>query len=301
MALYSYKKSPAQIIPKKSATNNNTNNSNRTHSNAERSDSSHSSAITVGDILSGLYLAFHRLMIGSQIAALIVPSILIITGGFIVYRQVWPTVSQTVQEALGVFDTQATTLVAGEYTNIGLSYSNPGSRYFAELKNNAQDQNLLFNDEKSATYKNNFRLSIPSLGLNGIKVSANVDSGVEEVYDRVLTDGLAHFQGTSLPVSDSRSQNIVVYGHSSAGDYYERTKDPAASFSRLSDIRYGAEIIINIDGKEYKYRFVKAKTVDANDLSILEGTPGQKILTLFTCYPNGNNAKRFVATARLIE
>jgi LPXTG-site transpeptidase (sortase) family protein len=137
--------------------------------------------------------------------------------------------------------------------------------------------------------------------LYDLNVSPNVESGVEEVYDQVLTEGLAHFSGTSLPISQRDTHNIVIYGHSSAGDYYERTKDPAAAFSRLSKIRYGDEIEVNIDGKTYKYKFIKGKTVEANDLSILEGQRGQKYLTLFTCYPNGNNDKRFVATARLIE
>jgi len=120
--------------------------------------------------------------------------------------------------------------------------------------------------------------------------------GVEEVYDSVLNNGLAHFKDTGLPMSEINN-NSVVYGHASNGNYYERTKDVAAAFTKLTDIKIGDEVIVKIEGKEYKYRVVKTKLVKPDDISIINGTRGKKTLTLFTC-PNGNNAKRFVAVAR---
>jgi LPXTG-site transpeptidase (sortase) family protein len=290
MPLYSYRKAPVKMRPDVDS-----------YAAAQRVVASKRKPLTVGDVLVGAYNDFHKLMSTSKIAALIVPAVLVVTGVYIIYNQVWPTIVQTVQESTGYFDQNGAALVAGEYIEAKQRYSNPGAKYFADLKNNAQDHNLLFNDKKSLDYKNSFSISIPSLNLNDLKTSSNVDSSVEAVYDQLLGDGLAHFQGTSLPFSDLNSYNIVVYGHSSPGDYYQRTKDPAAAFSMLSQIRYGSEIIVKFEGKEYKYKFTKGKIVDANDLTILQGTKGQKQLTLFTCYPNGNNAKRFVAVARLVE
>lgn len=257
--------------------------------------------MTVGDALSGAYNDFHKLMSTSKIAAMFIPALLIGAGVFIIYKQVWPTIVQTAQEASGYFDDKGKSLVAGQYVTAQQTYSDPGSKYFADLKTTAQHENLLFNDKKSAEYKGNFSLSIPSLGLKDLKVVSNVDSSIEEVYDDLLNGGLAHFQGTPLPLTDGPNYNIVIYGHSSAGDYYERTKDPTSSFSILNQIRYGSDIIVNFEGKEYKYRFTKGKIVNANDLTILQGPKNQKTLTLFTCYPNGNNSKRFVATAKLVE
>lgn len=257
--------------------------------------------VTLGYLYHGLRHDLDTLLRSSRLAALLVPAVLIITGAYIIFNQVWPTTVQAVKEASGYYDNNATPLVAGQYVTLNEQYSNPGAKYFAELKNSAQSQNLLFNDQKSAEFKNSFSLSIPSLGLKDLKVSANVDSSVEAVYDQLLEDGLAHFAGTGLPITDLNSYNAVIYGHSSAGDYYQRTKDPAAAFSVLSEIKYGSEIIVKLNNQEYKYKFIKGKIVDAMDLSILQGTRNQKTLTLFTCYPNGNNAKRFVATARLIE
>ena len=255
--------------------------------------------VTIGDLAAGLYNDFHKLMTTSKVAALLIPTLLVVSGAYIIYKQVWPTIYQTLQESSGYFKDNGTALVAGDYIAAQQQYSNPGSKYFADLKNAGQQENLLFNDPKSNSYKGTFSLSIPSLDINSIKVTANVDSSIESVYKADLLDGLAHFSGTGLPLTDNSSYNTVIYGHSAAGDYWERTHAPSTAFSVLSDIRYGSEIILNVAGKDYKYKFIKGRIVDANDLTILDGIKGQKTLTLFTCYPRGNNNKRFVATAKL--
>lgn len=249
--------------------------------------------------MRGIFGDFDNLLSTSRLAALVLPAILVVVGVSIIWRQTWPTMLQQIEEVVGGLNVNTVALVSEDYLATEATYSNPGARYFQELKNESQD--LLFKDQKSAGFQGTFSLSIPSLELYDLKVNANVDSSVEEVYDQFLEDGLAHFAGTNLPFSEENTSNTVIYGHSSPGDYYERTKDPAAAFSRLSQIRYGSEIIVNFEGEEYRYKFIKGKIVGADDLSILQGSRGQEQLTLFTCYPNGNNGKRFVATARLIE
>jgi len=290
MPLYSYRKADVKLEPGKYILK---------HQDSFTATSK--KKVTMWDVMVGARNDFHKLMTTSKLAASIIPTLLIAAGAFIIYKQVWPTVVQTVQDKTGYFDQGGGALVAGSYIEAKQSYSNPGAKYFAELKNSAQEQKLLFNDKKSQDYSGNFSLSMPSLGIKDLKVKGNVDSSVEEVYRRELTDAVGHFEGTSLPFTDLDTYNSVIYGHSADGDYYDRTKDPAASFSRLSELRYGAEIIVKLEGKEYKYKFTRGKIVNANDLSILEGNKGQKTLTLFTCYPNGNNSKRFVATAKLEE
>ncbi len=292
MPLYSYKKAPFKTKPA---------NYNLKHDDTLEVKRRRFTSITLGEILRGAYHDFNRLMTTSKLAAMFVPAILVVLGVSIIYGQVWPTVLQTIQEKSGYFDDDTAALVAGTYIEAKQQYSNPGSKYFASLTNSAKDQNLLFNDPKSSSYTQDFSLSIPSLNLYDIKVKSNVDSSVEEVYDAMLKDGLGHFAGTSLPFEENGSYNTVIYGHSSSGDYYQRTKDPAAAFSLLSQLRYGNEIILKFDGKELKYKFIKGRIVGANDMSILQGSGNRKMVTLFTCYPNGNNNKRFVATATLID
>jgi sortase A len=89
----------------------------------------------------------------------------------------------------------------------------------------------------------------------------------------------------------------VIYGHSSSGDYYERTHDIAGAFSVLNKIKIGAIIKIDMNGRVYEFRVIKSKIVQPDDVSIIIGTPGKRTLTLFTCFPNGNNTSRFVVVA----
>lgn len=287
MPLYSYEKS-TEVSPKRNY-------------RQRRQPKPNKLDMTLWEMIVAGYNDFNRLMTTSRIAALFIPTLLVVSGVYVIYQQVWPQVFQLIEEQSGYFDDNTTALVAGDYIAVREQYSNPGAKYFEQLKSRAESENLLYNDPTSAEYSGTFQLSIPSLELYDLKVEANVDSSVEAIYDEVLTTGLAHFEGTGLPITENDTYNTVIYGHSSAGDYYERTKDPAAAFSRLSQIRYGDEIVVEIDGEEHTYKFIKGKVVDASDLSILEGQRGQKYLTLFTCYPNGNNGKRFVATARLVS
>jgi sortase A len=232
------------------------------------------------------------------VARILIPAVLIGAGSLILFKQIYPEVKQRARQITGYYNPTRAELIKGDSIQQKEVYlSNPGSDYFKKLTENAMSENILQSDSISKNYRGKFNLSIPSLSLNNMPVQANVDSGNEKTYRSVLTSGLAHFQGTGLPVSDINN-NIVVYGHSAGGDYYSRTKDVAAAFSKLSEIKIGDSIVINMDGKEYKYRVVKTKIVKPDDSSIINGNKGKETLTLFTCYPNGNNSNRFVAVAR---
>lgn len=256
-----------------------------------------SKKLTLWDILSGFISDFHFLIVTSKVAGIVIPLVLIILGGTIVFKQLWPEVEQHVKFATGYYDTFNTPLVAGDYVERARYISDPGSEYFRQLSTDVREAHVLEPDPISNNYRGTFKLSIPSLGLNSLPVQSNVDSGVKEVYNTVLNNGLAHFQGTGLPISDV-DNNIVIYGHSSSEDYYERTGDVAGAFSRLNQVKVGDEIEIEIEGKNYKYRITKSKIVEPNDISIISGTPGQNTLTLFTCFPNGNFSHRFVTIAK---
>lgn len=257
--------------------------------------------LTMWDVLVGIKYDFLSLLRTSTLARILIPTVLIITGTTILYRQIYPEIKQRAREATGYYDSARPELVMGESIQPKTTYlSNPGSEYFKELTEHAKDKNILQSDPASKNYKGNFYLSIPNLELNNLPVEANVESGIEEAYDAALEDSLAHFEGTGLPISEV-DNNIVIYGHSAGGDYYSRTKDVAAAFSKLSDIKIGDEVSITIDEQTFNYRIVKTKIVKPDDTSIITGTKGKETLTLFTCYPNGNNAKRFVAVARPIE
>ncbi|KXK08284.1 MAG: Sortase family protein [candidate division WS6 bacterium OLB21] len=253
--------------------------------------------LTLWDIISGLFNDFTDALVKSRVAGLLLPLILILFGVNIIYREVWPEVEQQIKYTLGYYDLTTVPLVAGDYIERRQFLSNPGSQYFAELNEQAESAHVLTPDPDSNNYNGRFKLSIPALGLSNLPVTANVDSGNEAIYDSVLTSGLAHFKGTGLPISDV-DNNIVIYGHSSSGDYYERTRDVAGAFSLLNKIKIGDEIEVEIEGVMHKYRVYRSKIVAPDDISIVTGQKNTRTLTLFTCFPNGNSANRFVAVAR---
>lgn len=256
--------------------------------------------ITLWDVFSGAKNDFMLLMRTSTLARILIPLLLISTGSYIIYRQMYPEVKQRAREASGYYNATSASLVKGDSIQPKEVYlSNPGADYFKQLTRDAFNEGVLTQDPVSNNYQGRFNISIPSLGLKSLPVQANVESGVEEAYQSVLESSLAHFEGTGLPISEVNN-NIVIYGHSAGGDYYSRTKDITAAFSQLSDIKIGDEITIDMEGEAYTYRVTKTKIVKPDDISIINGSKNRETLTLFTCYPNGNNSKRFVAVAKPI-
>ncbi len=257
--------------------------------------------ITLWDLSRTAYGELVEILSFSKLAALTVPVFLVFFGLAILYNQIWPEVEQKILENEGYFEQGTTALVAGDYIEERQLYlSNPGSDYFKTLADSAFERHVLQDDPESRAFKDTFLLSIESLDLYDLPVTPNVDSGNEELYNQVLQNSLAHMQGTGLPISDVNN-NIVIYGHSANGSYYERTQDPAGAFSRLQKVKIGDKLVVKIGGEEHEYKIYKTKIVNPDDISIVNGTPNKRTLTLFTCFPNGNPAKRFIAVARPIE
>jgi len=284
MALYSYRKAPIKVKP------------------IEDKDIVHikpqpiSNRLTIGDVVGSALHDINNLLISSRIAGFFVPLILILFGFTVIFKQVWPDVDQTLRLWSGYYNTESIELVAGAYVERSKYLSNPGSEYFKELTDTASKSSDLLLDTVSSNYNGSFKLTIESLGFNALPVKANVDSSSDKNYLNVLNTSLAHFKGTGLPISPVNN-NIVIYGHSSSGDYYERTRDLVGAFSMLNKIKIGAIIKLDMEGKTYQYRVVKSKIIQPDDISIVIGTPGKRTLTLFTCFPNGNNAQRFIVVA----
>lgn len=283
MALYSYTKAPIRTVDSSGLA-------------SYYYDNSPKRKLTVGDFVFSVVGNTQEFLINSKFIGALIPVFLILSGFFMIYQQFFPDFRELIKQKVNYYDTNTVALASEDYVSRAQYISNPGAEYFKQLKDEAAASNGLISDPVSNEYKGKFSLSIPALGFSDIRVTANVESGVEEIYDSYLEGGLAHFNGTGLPISPTKN-NTVIYGHSASGNYYERTKDPTAAFSALKNIKIGDEIIVNMEGKEYKYRVSKSKIVQPHDVSIITGSVGKETLTLFTCYPDGNSANRFVVVA----
>lgn len=246
-------------------------------------------------ILANTYDGLKDLVQSSTLAGIIIPSIFIITGFFFIYQQFFPDIKQFIEKSSNYLDQGNVSIVSDDYINLSSYVSNPSG--LSELTKNALKQNILAADTESLNYSGKFTISIPSLGINKLPVQANVDSSTESAYNAVLGSSLAHFRSTGLPFSKVPN-NIVIYGHSASPNYTPKPTDVYVAFSFLPNIKVGAEIIIEIEGKSYEFKTYKSKIVEPSDTSIITGTKGKRELTLFTCYPLGSNSQRFVTIAR---
>lgn len=241
------------------------------------------------------YSLLDNLATKSKLANVLIPALFILAGGFFIFKEFSPDIKQTLQERNGLLAQGTISPVSDEYINLSEYISNPVG--LSKLTEEALSEHVLLDDQTSLAYDGIFYISIPALGFERLPVKANVDSTNEDTYLPALNQTLGHFKGTGLPISDIKN-NMVIYGHSASSNYNPQRNDPVVGFSFLHELKVGDDIFIEIEGKRYHYKMYRSKIVEPTDVSIITGTPGKKTLTLFTCWPQGNNSSRYVAVAR---
>jgi LPXTG-site transpeptidase (sortase) family protein len=252
-------------------------------------------SLTIGSILTSGYNSLKDFASTSALTGILLPGILIIAGGFFIYQQFFPEIKQMVEVNSGYLTQGTIAPVSESYIQASEFISNPSG--LSQLIQSAMDTHILQEDSVSKNFNGTFYITIPSLGIDRIPVQSNVQSDTEDIYNQVLQTKLAHFQGTGLPISNIKN-NIVVYGHSAAPLYNPQRTDPYVAFTFLPELKVGDDIAIEIEGKTFNYKMYKSKIVNPTDVSIITGQSGKRTLTLFTCYPAGNNSQRYVAIAR---
>ena len=125
------------------------------------------------------------------------------------------------------------------------------------------------------------RIAIPRLGISAILK--------EGTGQRTLNLAVGHIPSTALP---GQPGNVGVAAH----------RDNL--FRGLKDVEKNDAITLTTLDNTYVYRVVSIKVVDPTDVSVLDASPDQKILTLVTCYPFyfvGHASKRFIVRALQIN
>lgn len=160
-----------------------------------------------------------------------------------------------------------------------------------EIKVEKSTQNEIVNVSPTGY---DFQLIIPKLSINA-PIILDVDGGNKEEYLNSLQNGIAHFKGTSKPGGGS---NVFIFGHSS---YYAwDSGNYKTIFISLNDLNEGDDISVWYEKKEYKYKVVEKKTVDPDEISVLNPTKTEQ-LTLMTCWPPGTTAKRLIVVAKPVQ
>jgi LPXTG-site transpeptidase (sortase) family protein len=197
-----------------------------------------------------------------------------------------------------------------EYIENEFAYYDPGKSYFENLSKNAdslQYQGIFTYDPTTKTskeiivdrnYNKNMFISIPKIEINNIRITPNVESANESVYDKYLKFGLAHFKGTPLPGDGG---NSFIYGHSAVQSFFSKHSNlPETIFTKLENIDIGDIVEITREEEIYKYIVRNKKIVSPEDFSILKTQGDKETVTLMTCWPLGAGIKRLVVVAERI-
>ena len=137
-----------------------------------------------------------------------------------------------------------------------------------------------------------FGIVIPKIGANA-KVIAKVDPYNSLVYQRALTQGVAHAKTSSLP---GQPGNVFIFSHSSV-NFYEASRYNSI-FYLLNKLEPGDEIRVYYQGQPVTYRVSETKIVSSSAVNYLQAGTGEPSLTLMTCWPAGTTYKRLIIIAR---
>lgn len=145
---------------------------------------------------------------------------------------------------------------------------------YRDYISNMQNEDKSFNENKKAfetyTYQEQSSniigiLSIPKLDLN-----VGIGEGVD---NETLKYSVGHFSDTAMP---GQKGNFCVIGH--------RSYTYGEFFNRLDEIEENDEIIVEYNGKEFKYKVTEIKVVKPEEISVLNQSEEEEI-TLITCTP----------------
>ena len=139
--------------------------------------------------------------------------------------------------------------------------------------------------DKNPSFKE-FKLSIPSINLNSVKVLVNSND---------FEQNLAHLPGTALP---GEKGNVFISGHSSLPFIFGTDRKPL--FMDLPKVKKGDEIKVEVLGQQLKYEVMGIKIVNPNDVSVINPPNHEgRYMSLMTCVPPGFNTKRLIVLAKL--
>lgn len=132
------------------------------------------------------------------------------------------------------------------------------------------------------------RLVMPSIGVNA------------QIFDGPSINAISNNQGVwreTKAIDPDTLGNLVIAGHR-----WLYTTTNGGYFYNLPELKNQDKIYVRWNNKVYEYQVYDHKTVLPTQVDIRNPDPEvPHKLTMYTCYPLGSTAKRFVIEAKLIE
>jgi sortase A len=110
--------------------------------------------------------------------------------------------------------------------------------------------------------------------------------------DDVLSNGIGHLEGTSLPVGGA-STHCVLTGH--------RGLPNSKLFTRLDEIEENDLFYLNIFGETLAYKVNQIEVIEPDEVDKLHIQEGKDLVSLITCTPYGLNTHRLVVTGERVS
>lgn len=154
-----------------------------------------------------------------------------------------------------------------------------------------QSRGGIISDESSdilsdESYKN--LLNVTRNGIMGIIEIPKIDVNLPIYHgtsDEVLSNGIGHQQGTSLPVGGENT-NCVLTGH--------RGLPNSKLFTRLDELKKGDYFFIKSLDEVLAYKVNDIKVILPEEVEVLDIPQGKDMVSLITCTPYGINTHRLV-------
>lgn len=127
-------------------------------------------------------------------------------------------------------------------------------------------------------------IEIPKIGVD-LPIYHGID-------DDVLSNGIGHLEGTSLPVGGA-STHCVLTGH--------RGLPNSKLFTRLDEIEENDLFYLNIFGETLAYKVNQIEVIEPDEVDKLNIQEGKDLVSLITCTPYGLNTHRLVVTGERVS
>jgi LPXTG-site transpeptidase (sortase) family protein len=147
---------------------------------------------------------------------------------------------------------------------------------------------------ESKQQKQNFRLLIPSIGVNK-KVIENVHPAREDIYGPVIENYVAHGMYTRLPDEAMIDGNVYLFAHREGN---VAGKD-VGFFRNLDKLNNGDKAQVIYGDKTYTYQAYRSFVIEPEDTWVYGAESDFPTLTLQTC-ENGEE-QRLIVKLKLIE
>lgn len=130
------------------------------------------------------------------------------------------------------------------------------------------------------------RIVIPDIDVDVIVVEGTSPSA--------LRAGAGHYVDTPLPCEDG---NVSIAGHRTT---YGRPFHDLDQLRERTETEQGSLIELHTPIGQCTYEVTDIRIVAPTEVSVIENTPNEDLLTLTTCHPKGSAAQRLVVRAELV-